>query len=98
MKVRRVNLVDSCFDGTTTHEWVLDAPIDPKLVGRLAQDSTSMYFPSELPRPFFRIERRRKWKIKGVIGKRTFRVTLYAQAEPEAKELITQRVERDEPE
>ncbi|MEO1172246.1 MAG: hypothetical protein AAFX94_09355 [Myxococcota bacterium] len=72
--IEAIEFVEDCLDSTKVRQAHLAVPLDENTMRKLAEDSKLQYFP-HFPRPYFRIERRRRWVIQGVIGNRSFRVT-----------------------
>ncbi len=73
MEIDHIQHIEDCFDGSFIKEFVLRVPSDREFIYKLSHNCSLDYYP-EFPRPFFRIENRGHWMIKGVEGANTFRV------------------------
>lgn len=76
--VDRVKLED-CLDSTVVKEFRLSQPLDEPVMHRMATEARLQYFPN-FPKPYFRIERRARYVIQGILGKKSFRVTFSPSA------------------
>jgi hypothetical protein len=70
-----------CYNGSLIREFDFAEPIGEKLIMHLGGDKKLDYFP-DLPKPYFRIEAKGKYIIRGVRGNSTMRVVL-KQPHPE---------------
>ena len=73
MQVLQIKTVEDCFDGSFIKEFELCDKISEDFIRKLGKGSFFEYFP-DFPRPFFRIENKNIYQIKGVIGNHTMRV------------------------
>ena len=94
-RVIAIRHVEDCFDGDFIKEFELDAPLDAAVMHRLAEDAVLEYHP-EFPRPYFRIDKRGRYTIQGVIGKTTFRVTFSRSTSEEAIHALISRIQKGE--
>ncbi|MFP4564372.1 MAG: hypothetical protein ACLFRY_13805 [Spirochaetia bacterium] len=70
-----------CYNGSLVREFDFAEPIGEALIGHLGRNKKLDYFP-DLPKPYFRIEAKGKYIIRGMRGSFTMRVIL-KQPHPE---------------
>jgi hypothetical protein len=88
MIVRTVKQVEDCFDGSFIKEFILSEPSDEDFMRKLSRGCALDYYP-DFPRPFFRIENRGVWVIKGVEGSESLRVLFSRNASnKDVRELV----------
>lgn len=88
MIVRKMKQVEDCFDGSFIREFVLSEPSDEDFMRKLSRGCVLDYYP-DFPRPFFRIENRGIWVIKGVEGSESLRVIFSSNAsKKDVRELV----------
>ena len=75
MKVIAIHPLANCFDGSFQKELVLDGPVDSKFIQYLGALGELQYFPS-FPRPFFRVDDRRRFSLQGIEGNSSIKATL----------------------
>lgn len=76
MKVVRLENLEDCFDGSFIKEFELDEMLSESLVKKLGQGCFFEYF-ADFPRPFFRIEKKDFYQIKGVVASNKIKVFFY---------------------
>ena len=88
MQVLQVKTVEDCFDGSFIKEFLLSSIITEAFVKKLGETGELDYFP-DFPRPFFRIERKDSYQIKGVLKSKTFRVIFNHQCNSDCVSNLT---------
>ena len=73
MHVVRIKKIEDCFDGSFIKEFELDKKISKDFIITLGQGCCLEYF-SDFARPFFRIEKKNEFQIKGVENNTTMQV------------------------
>lgn len=76
MLVVRVKAVEDCFEGSFIKEFALDGKISKDFIMKLGEGCSLEYFP-DFPRPFFRIEKKHQFQIKGVENSNTMQIIFY---------------------
>lgn len=76
MKVEKVKLLEDCFDGSFIKEVLFDHPVTKRFIDYLAEQGELEYL-STLEKPFYKIEQKGKYIIKGIQGNKTARIILY---------------------
>ena len=92
VRVDRIEDRENCLDSSDVKEVFLDRDIDEDVMRRIGHSGRLQYFP-HFPRPYFRIDRERRWVIQGVIGRRSMRVTLMPSAPGDALSELCDLVE-----
>jgi len=88
MIVSKVKQVEDCFDGSFIKEFILSEPSSEDFMRKLSKGCMLDYYP-DFPRPFFRIENRGIWVIKGVEGSGSLRVMFSRNASnKDVRELV----------
>lgn len=82
MRLLAVKMVEDCFDGSVIKEFIFDTPISEPFIKKLGVIGALEYFP-EFPRPFFRIEKKDDYQIKGVVQNKTMRVIFNRSCDPD---------------
>jgi len=78
MRVVQVETVEDCFDGSFIKEISLSEAISVEFIKKMGEGNSLEYFP-DFPRPFFRIEKKNFYQIKGVLKSRSIRVIFNRQ-------------------
>ncbi|MBN1348748.1 hypothetical protein JXJ21_05000 [candidate division KSB1 bacterium] len=73
MKVLSATPIEDCFDGSFIKEFKLSQPITLDFITKLGDGNSLEYFP-DFPLPFFRIEKKNVYQIKGVESNYTLRI------------------------
>ncbi len=94
--VTDIRHVEDCFDGDFIKEFEIDRPLDEPIMRRLAVEAKLQYHP-DFPKPYFRIDKRGKFTIQGVIGKATFRVTFTRSQTQDAANALKRQIEKGTP-
>ena len=90
--VVKISLLENCLDSSTVKEIALDGEIDEALMYSLVEDGTLKYYP-HFPRPYFRIERAKKYVIQGIIRNNTLRVTFSPQATEQTESHLRNQID-----
>lgn len=78
MKMLKVSVLEDCFDGSYIRNISLDSEITKEFIDYLMQNKNmSLEYYADFARPFFRIESKGNFRIKGVQGNDNFRLVLY---------------------
>lgn len=85
MKVIRIKKIEDCFDGSFIKEFELDEKISEHFIKKLGQGCCLEYF-SDFPRPFFRIEKKNQYQIKGVENSTTMQAIFIRSCSPKCVE------------
>lgn len=85
MRIVDSKLIENCFEGTDIKEILLDKEISKEFIFYLKGDSFMQYFPT-FSKPFFKIDVRAKYIIKGIEGFKTLRIILKEKPEELYKE------------
>jgi hypothetical protein len=97
VRVVAVRPLESCLDSVAAREVTLDGPLDEATMRHLACEAGLQYFP-HFPRPYFRIDKPRRWVLQGILGDTTFRATFSPDAGQTAEaELVALVAQRGEP-
>lgn len=91
-RITAVRHLEDCLDNSVVKEVELTAPVDQALMYVMARAAALDYHP-EFPRPYYRITRQSQYVIQGVLGNRTFRVTLSPSRPPNAERELLQLIE-----
>ncbi|MET1254735.1 hypothetical protein [Aliikangiella maris] len=73
MKIKESRPIKNCFDGSFMKEIVLDEPVDKAFIDYLGLTGELEYF-GGFARPFYRIQRKQGYLLKGVEGNDYLRV------------------------
>ena len=78
MKIIKITVLEDCFDGSYIRDISLDSEITKEFIDYLSQNKNmSLEYYADFARPFFRIENKGVFRIKGVQGNDNFRLVLY---------------------
>lgn len=88
MQVLQVETVEDCFDGSFIKEFLLSDLTSEAFIKKLGESGELEYFP-DFPRPFFRIERKNVYQIKGVLKSQTIRVIFNRRCNPDCVSNLT---------
>ena len=84
MKIIDTKQLEDCFDGSFIKEILFDEIVTKEFIAHLGKNGILEYYPS-FARPFYKIEYKEKFILKGVEGNKTARITLY---EPNMGEIL----------
>jgi hypothetical protein len=93
VKVIAIHPLANCFDGSFQKELVLDGPVDSAFIHYLGVFGDLQYFPS-FPRPFFRVDDRRRFSLQGIEGNSSIKVTLCRDELEQSLRELTQIIGR----
>lgn len=93
MKVLRVEDQEDCFDGSIMKIVVFDQPVDKSLIHLMGKNGELAYFPS-FARPFFKIEVKGHYYIKGIENNKTISLILYKRNPPESLKLFLSHIDQ----
>ena len=92
--LNRIEILETCLDGTMIIEMEIDRKMDEALMRRLAENDVLDFYPT-FPKPYFRICLHRTDIVQGVIGNRTFRVTCEIEKQKQTIGAIRRRIEEE---
>lgn len=93
-RVIEIQTLESCLDSSSVCRITLDQELSEPLMHRLATEGDLQYFP-HFPRPYFRIDRARKWVLQGVLGTYDIRVTFLPAAGADAVDELCTLIDPD---
>jgi len=76
MKVAEIKHVEDCLDGSIIKEVLLEKEISPAFIEYLGKKGTDFQYFKDFAKPFFKIDYKGKYALKGVEGGKTIRLTL----------------------
>lgn len=76
MKIIEIKDIEDCFDGSFIKELLFDREVTKEFILYLGKTGDLDYYPT-FARPFYKIDSKGKFQIKGVEGNKTARITLY---------------------
>lgn len=88
MKIIKTKQIDNCFDNVETKEILFDNIITKDFIFHLKNNSVLQYFPT-FSKPFFKIDNKNKFIIKGVEGFNTLRLILKGNPDENYKEFVS---------
>lgn len=91
MKVIQQRKIEDCLDGSFIREFEFDQEISREFIDKLGQGHALEYFP-KFPRPFFRIEKKNEYQIKGVLSNVTIKVIFYRHCSTRDVEKLIQLI------
>ncbi|MCP4547863.1 MAG: hypothetical protein GY835_15480 [bacterium] len=92
MKVRSIRELEDCFDGSFIKEATLDGKIDRDFIKYLGSFGELEYH-SDFARPYYRVDRKEMFTLKGVEGNSSLRLILARKRIEEAERFFTSIVE-----
>lgn len=75
MKILNQKMLEDCFNETFMKEILFDMEIKKEFIDFIAQGALLQYFP-DFARPFYRIDLKGKYIIKGIEGNKTLQIFL----------------------
>ena len=76
MKIVDIKDIEDCFDGTFIKEVLFDECISKEFIFYLGKDGKMQYFP-DFAKPYFQINIKDKYTLKGVEGNKTIRIIFF---------------------
>jgi len=91
MKVLSVKPREDCFDGSIMKEVLFDRPVTREFILFWSQKGDLSYFPS-FARPFFKVEVKGHYFLKGIENNRSISLTLYKRNPEESLEVFLNHI------
>ncbi len=85
-------LLETCLDSSTVKRVTIDEALDEDIMHAVAADGELRYYP-HFPRPYFRVDRARRYVVQGILGERSLRVTFSPSANEETERLLVDAIE-----
>ncbi len=76
MEIIDIKDLEDCFDGTFIKEVFFDKPTTKEFIDYLGRDGYLQYY-SSFAKPFFKIETKGRYLLKGIEGNKHLRIVLF---------------------